>query len=413
MDSSIEYADIVTEAPSWNRWLTPRLARSQPVHRWFLFPHSFTGNLVGSLIEEWGLDANDHLLDPFVGSGTTLVAAKAAGVPSTGFDISPLAILASNTKVAGFSREVLDEVWSSLVLRLDQATDPKPVGSYPELVRKALPDGRLETLSLIWSCIDEVECSDVERGFFRLALISIIPSLSLAVASGGWLRWQDCAADQNTARGLFEERVTTMIKDVTCNDFASMPREEAWSARIGDARSLPEREMTYSAVICSPPYPNRHDYTRVFGVELMFSFLDWKETRALRHQSFESHPESRPIRPSTDEFCMPRLLKVLIEGLSDRRIRRMLNGYFVDLYLCLREIARVCKVGATIALVLGNARYDGKAILVDEYAAMIGHQVSLACREVRIVRWRGNSAQQMGRFGREASRESVIIFEKI
>ena len=90
----------------------------------------------------------------------------------------------------------------------------------------------------------------------------------------------------------------------------------------------------------------------------------------------------------------------------------MLRGYFLDMYLCLCEIRRVTGEGGKIALVIGNARYRGKSLLVDEFTAELGERAGLACREIRAVRWRGNSAQQMGRYGRVASRESVVLFEK-
>lgn len=93
-------------------------------------------------------------------------------------------------------------------------------------------------------------------------------------------------------------------------------------------------------------------------------------------------------------------------------MQRMLRGYFLDMYLCLCEAVRVGREGAKIALVVGNARYGGKAILVDEFTAELGERAGLVCREIRAVRWRGNSAQQMGKYGRAASRESVVIFEK-
>ena len=88
----------------------------------------------------------------------------------------------------------------------------------------------------------------------------------------------------------------------------------------------------------------------------------------------------------------------------------MLRGYFLDMYLCLRELSRVCRDGANVAVVVGNARYSGSVIRVDEYTAELGERVGLVCREIRAVRWRGNSAQQMGRYGRVASRESVVLF---
>ena len=90
----------------------------------------------------------------------------------------------------------------------------------------------------------------------------------------------------------------------------------------------------------------------------------------------------------------------------------MLRGYFLDMHLSLREVERVCRRGAKIAFVVGNARYVGKAVLVDEFTAEIGERIGLVCQEIRAVRWRGNSAQQMGRYGRVASRESIVIFEK-
>ena len=411
MGSDVSAAELVTEYLSWSSWVTPRLARAEAVHRWLLFPHSFTGHLVESLAKEWRLAEGDYLLDPFVGSGTTLVSAKSAGIRSAGFDISPLSVLASNTKVAKFSAETLLKEWSVLSAKVRKYDHHESAEGYPAFVRQALPDGRLEVLDHISSCIDSLECVGAERDFFRLGLISVIPALSQAVASGGWLRWRSDGAGPESAIGLFEQQVATMMDDVSKLDASGRSSTVGCDARIGDARCLPASDNTYSSVICSPPYPNRHDYTRVFGVELMFAFLDSEQTRKLRKQSFESHPESRPDRPISSTFAMPEALRSTISSLREKRIRRMLEGYFLDMYLCLREIARVCKSGAKAALVLGNVRYDGQPILVDEYTALIGRQAGLCCCEIRAVRLRGNSAQQMGKYGREASRESVVIFQ--
>ena len=399
----------LTESPSWRHWVTPKLARENGVHRWYLFPHSFTGQLVHALIREWALDACDRILDPFVGSGTTLLAAKEKRVPATGYDLSPLAVLASTTKVAAFSRSALERTWSALDPQLNGESRTSRTKSYPELVRSALPHGRLEALDAVASRIDALDCTSAERGFFRLALLSIIPRFSKAVANGGWLRWSDVGADTTLVVKSYRERVESMLLDV--HDDAP-DCVAGWTADLADARALPDYDSTYSAVITSPPYPNRHDYTRVFGVELMFEFLDWEKNRELRYQSFHSHPEVRPRRPSACDYAPPERLEGSIEHIEEPRIRRMLRGYFLDMYLCLREIRRVTRKGGKIALVVGNARYGGKSLLVDEFTAELGERAGLACREVRAVRWRGNSAQQMGRYGRVASRESVVLFEK-
>ena len=399
----------VIEQAEWRKWVTPKDAKEKAVHRWYLFPHSFTDNLVHALIDEWGLNGQDRILDPFVGAGTTLLAAKEMGISSNGYDLSPLAVLVSNTKTSTFSRKRLEASWQTLERTL-MCSNTTPLNRvYPELVHKALPEGRLEALDAVATSIESIECSSSERDFFRLALLSIIPRFSHAVATGGWLRWLNQGAGAENVTIFLKKQVEMMLSDI-CD---TVPQgDRYWEARVADARVMPASDAEYSAVITSPPYPNRHDYTRIFGVELMFAFLDWEANRALRYQTFHSHPEARPNRPAAKRYKPPNALKDSTRDLRDKRMQRMLEGYFLDMYLCLCEVTRVCRKGAKAAFVVGNAQYDGKAILVDEFTAEVGEQAGLTCEEIRVVRRRGNSAQQMGKYGRVASRESVVIFEK-
>lgn len=400
---------LLTQAPNWRQWVTPRPVRTAPVHRWYLFPHSFTGDLVHALSDEWRLTSDDCLLDPFVGAGTTLVAARDRQLPATGYDLSPLAVFVARVKTASFCCHGMKEQWEALKELLQTSCDTYLDHRYPQLVVDALPDGRLEQFHRISQTIDKLGSSTPNRDFFRLALIALIPRFSFAVGNGGWLRWTNNGMGAEEIDSAFRERVEMMISDLP-ND--RKEQDSRWTADAGDARSLPATSESHSAVITSPPYPNRHDYTRVFGVELMFAFMNDDETKALRYQSFHSHPEARPKRPDAEEYATPSDLDEKITVVRDRRLQRMLNGYFLDMYLCLKEIKRICTEGGRIAIVVGNAQYDGESIPVDEYTAEIGESVGLACQEIRTVRERGNSAQQMGRFGRQASRESVVMFRR-
>ena len=286
----------LTESPAWRHWVTPKLARENGIHRWYLFPHSFTGQFVHALIREWALEAHDRILDPFVGSGTTLLAAKEKRVPATGYDLSPLAVLASTTKVAALSRSALEHTWDALHAQLDGEHRTSRTKSYPELVRSALPHGRLEALDAVASRIDALDCTSAERGFFRLALLSIIPRFSKAVANGGWLRWSDVGAEATLVVKSFRERVESMLLDVH-GDAPDCVAD--WTAEIADARALPDCDSTYSAVITSPPYPNRHDYTRVFGVELMFEFsrLGEESRASIPEHSIRTPRRGPDVRP--------------------------------------------------------------------------------------------------------------------
>ena len=115
-------------------------------------------------------------------------------------------------------------------------------------------------------------------------------------------------------------------------------------------------------------------------------------------------------------YRQPRLLSRLLRELerdsNDIRIPRMLKGYFADIYHTPREIARVLRFGGHAGIVIGNVQYSGVCFPVDELTAQIGENAGLRAERLAVARYRGNSAQQMGVYGRNPARETVVIFAK-
>ena len=393
--------------------MTRRSLLQKPIHRWFSFPHSFSSELVNTLLEEWNLTTNDLILDPFVGAGTTVLAAKERKISATGYDISPLARLVSSVKTTTYNKLKMKSLCDVLRTKLEGSYKcPPPSGEIPDLLNRALPGDLLHTFQKCSDTIDNLPCRKQEKDFFRLALIAVIPIFSRAEATGGWIRWITNGNDSSTIIPTLLRQTETMISDLP--ELAESC-DKSWIIDVADARSMPNQDSTFTALITSPPYPNRHDYTRIYAVELLFAFLTHEQTKGLRQQSFQSHPEASPIRPDHTAYSHPeRLLTVLDRlqhGGTDPRICRMLKGYFQDIYLCLMEACRVCKPGSHLAFVVGNVQYDGHAILVDEYIAELGATLGLQCKKLCVGRYRGNSSQQMKRFGRQPSRESVVVFK--
>src|SRR5579859_6821520 len=96
---------MVVTTPQGNDWsvsspLHNRLAtEDRAVHAWYRFVLSFPPHLVRKYFGLFGLTENSVVLDPFCGTGTTLVEAKKLGIASVGFEANPMAVLASRTKV--------------------------------------------------------------------------------------------------------------------------------------------------------------------------------------------------------------------------------------------------------------------------------------------------------------------------
>lgn len=402
----------IEERPEWRWWVTPKLLREKPIHRWCVFPHSFTSELVHGLINEWGLTEKDRILDPFCGAGTTALAAKERGIPSEGSDLSPFAVFTTQVKLANYDPDRLIKTWKAMQKRIDLSKWNGVLRDYPDLVKKALPGNLLGAFDALAHQIASLDCARKDRDFFKMALLATLSDFSRAIPSGGWLEWIDRHVSKRHIPARLAGHVNRMLADL--NHQTDKANNKKWTVHCADARQLPAPTGSFSAVITSPPYPNRHDYTRVFGVELMFGFLDWKKTRWLRYQSFESHPEARPERPIFKDYIEPVTLSCALAQLErtnpDPRIPPMLRGYFLDMFLVLREACRVCCYGAPVAVVVGNAQYNGIPFMVDELTAEIGEQARLHCDRIVVTRYRGNSAQQMRDHGRKPSRESIVFF---
>ena len=401
------------ERLEWGQWVTGKPLATKPIHRWLTFPHSFTNDLVHALIEEWSLTTQDYILDPFVGAGTTVLSSKEKDISAKGYDLSPLAVFATRVKTSTYDLPTLKSAWKNLNGVLGHAEKSRPGRVYPPLVEQALPGELLSAFANCDQSIETLGCSPKVRDFLRLGLIAIIPQFSRAQASGGWLKWTEETKGVESFNEALKHQMTGMLDDQSDTQLAYGPR---WGVELADARSIPESPNTFTALITSPPYPNRHDYTRIFAVELLFRFLTPDQNCQLRRQSLHSHPEAKPARENIDEYSEPeqlvQTLTLVRSAVKDMRVYRMLKGYFLDIFLCLREARRVCKPGARIALVVGNVQYCGIPVLVDEITSELGQQAGLESDGVIIARYRGNSAQQMGQFGRRPSRESVVLLRR-
>lgn len=91
----------------------------------------------------------------------------------------------------------------------------------------------------------------------------------------------------------------------------------------------------------------------------------------------------------------------------------MVEGYFTELTFVFAEIFRTSRSGAHVAFVNDNVRYGGEIIPVDLFSTDLAVQLGFEPVKVYVLSQRkGNSSQQMGRFGREALRKSITIWEK-
>ena len=394
--------------------ISPHRNQNIRIHNWHSFKHGYSTELAENLVSHFDLMKGSWVLDPFCGGGTTLLTCKELGINSRGFDILPFSVFLTNVKIEDFDDK-------ELMRQLEMLKRDKKNYSYetvlPDIpiVRKAFqPDVEKELLSIKHK-VESIDDSKI-GAFFNLGFLGILESVSNTSKTGGFLRLVNRDVSAQDVYPLFLDKVTSMLNDVVEHNKSKKCESVSSLAKIGDARRLPTHRK-YDAVITSPPYPNRHDYTRIYSLEMIFDFISNNdELKKIRYETIRSHVEARKKYEATG-YKKPIVLDNLItevrkNGTNNPQVIGMLEGYFEDMYLCLSEIRRCLKSGGKVGMVISNVRFAGVNILVDEILSEIGAQVGLTPKEIWVVRYRGNSSQQMRDYMRKPSRESIIFWEK-
>lgn len=392
------------------KYVSPLSDKQCAPFNWYSFKHRFGSELVAKMFTMFGLEKGDTVFDPYCGGGTTLIKAKLDGYHSIGLDISPFPIFLTNVLTQSFDPIRLKKQLANISHEVDSKVDIPDVA----ILNKAFSDTTLKYIYSLRNSINSLTSSD--RDFFLFSLLCILNEVSKAKKSGGFLRiTNQKKVSKNIVKKLFLKKSEKIIDDLKLFKFS----DAIAKAFVGDARSYPDevKKKNYDAIMTSPPYPNRHDYTRIYELELLVGFIDDnKSLKNLRYQTLRSHVEACK-QYDAKGYRVPPLLEDKISELRNQELNNpqlipMLYGYFEDMYLSLKEMHAVLKVGKNIGLVVSNARFAGVMFPVDELLAEIGEQIGLTTRKIYILRYRGNSSQQMLRYKREPTRESLIVWEK-
>lgn len=91
----VETAQYKMESPKKN---SKSWSSDYGTHGFHRYVGRFPSHVIRAIINSFGATKNDIILDPFCGSGTTLVEARMLGVKSIGIEISPLSAMMSRVK---------------------------------------------------------------------------------------------------------------------------------------------------------------------------------------------------------------------------------------------------------------------------------------------------------------------------
>jgi hypothetical protein len=259
------YRDLDLEL-SWSETALPERERTKHVHRLHPYLGKFIPQLVETLLARH-VPAGGTVLDPFAGSGTTLVQSLESGYDAAGVDIAGFNALLVRVKTRPYNLDALrrDLLWAHA-----QAEAFEPRGKYPRnasvYVRAWYAPKAAEELLHFRSLVEHVGSADVLRIVLARSARSArrtshfdldFPKQPQAGEYWCFKHRRTCKPVESARRFLLRYSLDTLDRIET---FAAA-RSEGRVARMfhGDARSL-DLEGPYDGVITSPPYPGLIDY---------------------------------------------------------------------------------------------------------------------------------------------------------
>jgi hypothetical protein len=260
------YADLFVERLDCGRLVTYVPNKRIPVYNWFKYKEGFSRPLVVKLVQHLGLKRSASIYDPFAGCGTTLLAGRELGLKAIGTDILPVAVFVSKVKTS-----VLPDC-NTLLRAVKELFDEafcEPRGSFPriKIIDLAFPQEVQRQILFFKEAIEKFP--PAVRDFLKLGLLTILEDVSQTSKDGQFLRLVHKPLPN--VREALRATLTSMISDLsTLLVFAEKSQGTA-SIAWGDARELclPKRYFgKIDAVITSPPYLNRYDYSRSYALEL-------------------------------------------------------------------------------------------------------------------------------------------------
>lgn len=362
-----------------------------PIHRWYRYSAGYSAEWAAREIRSaLAHDPDLKVLDPFAGSGTTLLAADEAGARSHGFEAQPFVWRVCRAKLRW------DEDADALVSAAARVVDALPAlrtsgeAAPTDLVRRCFTPEVAADLAALGRAVEAAEASEGVRELLWLAFVGIVRRCSHA----GTAPWQYVLPSRRKAGAspgvvaAFAEQARTMAADMRLARAAGHRRGSG--VELLDAREAHRSsERGFGLVLTSPPYANNYDYADATRLELtvLGEIGGWGDLKAYRRDLIVScsqhaaglglrvpgvlaEPRMAPVRDELGDVCAR--LKEVKETKGGRKpYDHMVAAYFEGMARHWEGLAAVLAPGARLCYVVGDSAPYGVPVPTADWLARL------------------------------------------
>lgn len=357
-----------------------------PIHRWFRYSAGFSADWVKTVIQKLHLQEDFVLFDPFVGSGTTLLAAQESNVKSIGLEAHPFVARIARAKTSWYTDPKQFKDFAVEILAQACKKRSSNLELYPKLIQDCFPKPILSELDTLRQAWYEISDGSNIAELCWLALTAILRICS-PVGTSQMELIQPKKRKQNYEKPFdaFQSQIEMMYEDM--RNFQKKVRYIDTKIYQGDARISPEISSNIAnLVITSPPYANNFDYADATRLEMTFwgEVRGWSDLHSVVRQylvrSCAQHMSPKqdilesiladdhvfPIKSELEKVCLSLSQERLLHG-GKKNYHLMIAAYFSDLARVWDSLRRICKQDSTICFVIGDSAPYGVYVPVHKW----------------------------------------------
>lgn len=396
------------------------------VHDWFRFVLSFPPHIVRDYLTDWGIDEHKRVLDPFCGTGTTVVQCKMHSIPSVGVEASPMAHFAGATKTDWSiapkellrTAEEIIEAAQAQIKHEGLCLRTLPPDAEELLLTNSISPLPLHKVLVLRECIElKADRSSLPHLWLALAKIAVgtASNLKFGPEVGVGAKKKDAPILES-----WYETVNTIAEDLEpLRDLIAVPATVLYADARQSRQHIPD--CSIDAVFTSPPYPNEKDYSRTTRLEtVLLGFAnDKKELRQIKKGLLRSNTRNVYKEDDDDHWVKDfPVVQELAATIEKRRIElgktsgferlygRVTKLYFGGMARHLSDIRPLLRPGARLGYVVGDqASYLRVMIRTGEILAEIAESLGYKVVNIDLFRTRFATATK------EMMREEVVVLE--
>ena len=339
-------------------------------HCFHTYPAMMIPQIARELLKVYGTQGG-WLLDPYCGTGTSLVEASLFGMHSTGCDINPLVRLIATTKSTPICLSTLDRTLNELNndLFLIQSRNGKiPKAPIPDILNLDywFSDEVIKSLAYLLARIKDVE-DEPSRNFMLVAFSETVRETSYT-RNGEFKLYR---MHKNKLKDFKPDVLSIFSKKLGRNRHglaAYLEKRKNVKASVSMANTVqgelptPRPPEGYDIVITSPPYGDSHT-TVAYGQfsRLAAEWIGLPNARKIDKIAMGGIRSKETLTGSPVSSAIEKIRVI------DEKRAGEVSAFYIDLERSINSVAPACSPHATICYVVGNRRVKGVMLPTDEF----------------------------------------------